>query len=195
MKSLSAPFVWRGILAIVIGFIALAWPGITVAAFVILFAVYAFIAAATEFGVAFGARTVGPVAGHILLGVIDVAAAITALVWPGITALALVILVAAWAFMLGVTEIGLAFRAGETAGERALLGLTGLVSVALAASFWVRPDIGAITIAEVYGLFSLVAGVSSLVIAMNLRRGAGVLADDTSAWPAVSTPSRYSRSR
>ncbi|MDQ1608466.1 MAG: hypothetical protein QOF92_2981 [Pseudonocardiales bacterium] len=78
---------------------------------------------------------------------------------------------------------------------RALLGLTGLVSVALAASFWVRPDIGAITIAEVYGLFSLVAGVSSLVIAMNLRRGAGVLADDTSAWPAVSTPSRYSRSR
>jgi len=177
MKSLSGSFAWRGILAIVIGFIALAWPDITVEAFVILFAVYAFMAATTEFGVAFASRAVGPVTGHILLAVIDVAAAITALDWPGITALALVILVAVWAFMLGVMEIGLAFRAGETAGERALLGLTGLVSVALAASFWVRPDIGAVTIAEVYGLFSLVSGVSSLVIAVNVHRGADVVAD------------------
>jgi len=181
MKSLSASFVWRGILAVVIGFIALAWPDITVEAFVILFAVYAFIAATTEFGVAFASRAVGPVAGHILLAVIDVAAAITALAWPGITALALVILVAVWAFTLGVMEVALAFRAGESAGERALLGLTGLVSVALAASFWVRPDIGAVTIAEVYGLFSLVSGVSSLVIAMNMRRGAEVLPEHAPA--------------
>jgi len=103
-----------------------------------------------------------------------VIAAVVALTWPGITALALVLVVAVWAFVLGVMEIGLAFRAGESAGERAVLGLTGLVSVALAASFWVRPDIGAVTIAEVYGLFSIVTGVSSLVIALNVRRGAAV---------------------
>jgi uncharacterized membrane protein HdeD (DUF308 family) len=172
MKSLSATLIWRAVLAIVIGFIAIAWPGITVEAFVILFAIYAFLAATTEFGVALASRRAGSVLGHVLLALISVAAAITALAWPGITALALVLVIAVWAFLLGVMEIGLAFRAGETAGERALLGLTGLVSVALAASFWVRPDIGAITLAEVYGLFSIVSGVSGLVIAMNVRSGA-----------------------
>ena len=48
MKSLASPLLWRGILAIVVGVIAVAWPSITIWAFVILFAVYAFIAAAME---------------------------------------------------------------------------------------------------------------------------------------------------
>jgi uncharacterized membrane protein HdeD (DUF308 family) len=103
----------------------------------------------------------------LVLSLVDVAAGVVALAWPGITALAL--LVAVWAFIIGFLELVLAFRAGETAGERALLGLTGLISVALGLVFAIRPDVAAVTIAEVYGLFSIVTGISSLVMGTNLR--------------------------
>ncbi|MDT4928878.1 MAG: hypothetical protein QOF92_1745, partial [Pseudonocardiales bacterium] len=50
-----------------------------------------------------------------------------------------------------------------------LLGLTGLISIALGLVFAIRPDVGAVTIAEVFGLFSIVAGISSLVMGANLH--------------------------
>jgi uncharacterized membrane protein HdeD (DUF308 family) len=169
MKSLASPLIWRGLLAIIVGVIAVAWPGITVGAFVILFAAYAFLAAGMEATRAFQSETAGPVAGRLVLSLLNVAAGVVALVWPGITALALALLVAAWAFVIGVCELFLAFGAGSTAGERALLGLTGLISVALSLVFAIRPDVTVVTIAEVYGLFSIVAGISSLVMGANLR--------------------------
>jgi uncharacterized membrane protein HdeD (DUF308 family) len=169
MKSLASPLIWRGILAVVVGVIAVAWPGITIWAFVILFAVYAFLSAGMEAARAFRSETAGPVAGHLVLALLNAAAGVVALAWPGITALALAIVVAVWAFIIGFLELYLAFSAGETAGERALLGLTGLISVALGVVFAIRPDVAAVTIAEVYGLFSIVSGISSLVMGANLR--------------------------
>jgi uncharacterized membrane protein HdeD (DUF308 family) len=70
MTSLATPIGWRGILAIVVGIIAIAWPGITVWAFVILFAVYAFLAAGMEAVQAFASRTAGPAAGHLVLALL-----------------------------------------------------------------------------------------------------------------------------
>src|SRR5690242_12479149 len=92
-KSLSTSMIWRGILAIAVGIIALAWPAVTVYALVILFAVYAFIAAGLQAMRAFSSRTAGPVLGHLLLALIDLAAGVIALVWPGPTALVLVLVV------------------------------------------------------------------------------------------------------
>ncbi|MCW2674710.1 MAG: protein of unknown function rane, partial [Frankiales bacterium] len=156
MKSPATPLIWRGLLAILVGLIAVAWPGITIGAFVILFAIYAFLAAGIEAMRAFRSETAGPVAGRLVLALLDVAAGVIALAWPGITALALALLVAVWAFLIGSYELLLAFSAGETAGERAMLGLTGLISIALGVVFAIRPDVAAVTIAEVYGLFSIV---------------------------------------
>ena len=67
-KSLSTSLITRGILAVIIGVIALAWPSVTVLALVILFAIYAFTAAALQAARAFGSRKAGPVIGHLLLG-------------------------------------------------------------------------------------------------------------------------------
>jgi uncharacterized membrane protein HdeD (DUF308 family) len=170
MKDITRPMVWRGILAIIVGIIAIAWPGITVWALVILFAVYAFMNAAVEAARGFSSDRAGPVAGHLLLALLDVVAGVIALAWPDITALALATLIAIWAFVIGFFEIYLAFTAGGATGERALLGLTGLILISLGVVFASRPDIGALTIAEVYGLFNLVWGVSTLVIAANIRQ-------------------------
>jgi uncharacterized membrane protein HdeD (DUF308 family) len=48
LKSLSTSLIARGILAVAVGIVTLAWPSVTVRALVILFAVYAFIAAGLQ---------------------------------------------------------------------------------------------------------------------------------------------------
>lgn len=79
MNTLKSALVWRGILSVMIGIIAVAWPGITIGAFVILFAVYAFIAGGTAATAAFRSDGASSVTGGILLAIIDVAAGIAAL--------------------------------------------------------------------------------------------------------------------
>src|SRR5258708_12008785 len=81
-KSMSTSLILRGVLAIIVGIIALAWPGVTILALVILFAVYAFIDAGLQAMRAFSSATAGPVFGHLLLGLIDLAAGVIALAWP-----------------------------------------------------------------------------------------------------------------
>jgi uncharacterized membrane protein HdeD (DUF308 family) len=168
--SISTSLLWRGLLAIAVGIVSVAWPNITVGAFVILFAVYAFIAAGMEVLRAFSSDRTGSVFGYLLLALLSLAAGIVALVWPGITALVLVIWVAAWAGVTGVVEVTLAFRHGATAGERAMWALTGLVSIALAVVLFIRPDIGAVSLATVFGLFSIFYGVSALVLSFQARK-------------------------
>src|SRR5215475_3923579 len=112
-KSLSTSLIVRGILAVAVGIIALAWPQVTVLALVIVFAVYAFIASGLEAVRAFSSAKAGPVFGHLLLGLVDLAAGVVALAWPGPTALVLVLVVATWAVVGGLVEFFDAFRRGE----------------------------------------------------------------------------------
>ena len=168
-KSLSTSLIVRGILAIGVGIIALAWPQVTVLALVIMFAVYAFIAAGLEAVRAFSSGKAGPVLGHLLLGLVDLAAGVVALAWPGPTALVLVLVVGIWAVTAGIVEIAAAFHAGEQAGTRAMYILGGLVTIAFGVVLCARPGIGAITLALLFGLFNLVYGTWALVQGIELR--------------------------
>jgi uncharacterized membrane protein HdeD (DUF308 family) len=175
LKSLSTSLILRGILALAVGVTALAWPGITVLALVVLFAVYAFMASGLEAVRAFSSRTAGPVFGHLLVGLIDLAAGVLALAWPGPTALVLVLIVASWAVIAGVTEVAAAVRGRESAGTQALFTLGGLISVAFGAVLFAHPAVGAVTLALLFGLFNLVYGARTLVQGIELRRIRNVL--------------------
>ena len=168
-KSLSTSLILRGILAIIVGIVAIAWPGVTILALIILFAVYAFMDAGLEAARAFSSRTAGPVAGHLLVSLVDLAAGIVALVWPGPTALVLVIVVAVWAFVSGFFELFAAFQSGETAGTRTMFVLGGLVSIAFGVVLAARPGVGAVTLALLFGLYSMVFGVSEIVMGIQAR--------------------------
>jgi uncharacterized membrane protein HdeD (DUF308 family) len=170
LKSLSTSLILRGLLALGIGVVALAWPGVTVLALVIVFAVYAFIAAGLQAMQAFSSRTAGPVFGHLLLGLVDIAAGVIAIAWPVPTALVLVLVVASWAIVTGIVEIVVAFRKGEQAGTRAMFILGGLVSAALGVVLFARPGMGAISLALLFGFFNLVAGSGMLVRGIEVRR-------------------------
>jgi uncharacterized membrane protein HdeD (DUF308 family) len=153
---------WRGALAVVIGLIAVVWPGITLGAFVILFAVYALLAAGVDTVRAFSSKRVGPIFGYLLLAIISVAAAIAALAWPGITVLVATVWIAVWAAVTGFTDLFLAFGPAERAGERLMWVLTGLVSLIFAFVLAVRPIAGAITLATVFGFFAIFYGVMAI---------------------------------
>jgi uncharacterized membrane protein HdeD (DUF308 family) len=179
--SWPTSLILRGVLAVIVGIIAIAWPSVTVFALVILFAVYAFIDAGLQFVRAFSGRAAGPVIGHLLLGLIDVAAGVVALGWPSPTALVLVVVVAIWAFIAGFLELFAAFQSGETAGTRTLFIVGGLVSIAFGVVLGARPDIGAVTLALLFGFYSLIFGVSEIMLGIDARKSVNglrpVLAD------------------
>lgn len=153
-----------------VGIIALAWPGVTVLALVIVFGIYAPLAAGLEAVRALSSAKAGPAAGHLLLGLVDLAAGVVALAWPGPTALVLVVIAGSWAILGGALEIFATFRRGELAGTRALFFLGGLASIAFGAVLFARPDIGAVTMALLFGLFNLTYGTWTLVQGIELRR-------------------------
>ena len=169
LKSPSTSLIARGILAAAVGIIALAWPSVTVLALVIVFAVYAFIASGMQAARAFSSRNAGPVIGHLLLGLADLAAGVIALAWPAPTALVLVLIVGVWAVIAGLAEIAAAFAAGEPAGTRAMFILAGLATAAFGVVLCARPGIGAITLALLFGLFNLIAGTWALVQGIEMR--------------------------
>ena len=169
-KSLSTSLILRGILAIAVGVMALAWPKVTVLALVIVFAVYAFMASGLEAVRAFSSRKAGPVFGHLLLGLADLAAGVIAIAWPGPTALVLVLIVGVWAVVAGIVEIAAAFERGELAGTRAMYIFAGLASVAFGVVLCARPGMGAVALALMFGLFNLIFGAWMLVQGIDLRR-------------------------
>ena len=174
-KSSSASLILSGILAVVVGIIAIAWPNVTILALVILFAIYAFMDAGLQAARAFSSRTAGPVFGHLLLALISLAAGVVALVWPGPTAYVLVIVVAAWALVSGVVEVFAGFQSGETAGTRAMFIISGLVSVAFGVVLFSRPNVGAVTLALLFGLYSMIYGFSQIAAGVRVRQVGGSL--------------------
>jgi len=95
---------------------------------------------------------------------------VVALVWPAPTAYVLVIVVAAWALVGGVVEVVAGFRSGETAGTRALFIVSGLVSVAFGILLFARPGIGAVTLALLFGLYSMIYGFSQITAGVQMRQ-------------------------
>jgi len=91
-------------------------------------------------------------------------------VWPAPTALVLVLVVGIWAVAGGIVEIVNGFGKGEAAGTRAMFILTGLVSVAFGVLLFARPDVGAITLALLFGLFNLIYGISRITLGVQLHQ-------------------------
>jgi uncharacterized membrane protein HdeD (DUF308 family) len=119
----------RGLLGMAVGVIALVLPGATMLALVLLFAAYMLIdgvfAVVAAVRAARGRDRWGLLA---LEGVADIVAGVIAVVWPAITVLAFVLLVAAWAIVSGILVLMAAFRLNLEHG-RWWLALAGAASV------------------------------------------------------------------
>src|SRR6267378_838454 len=101
----------RGLIAIIFGVLAFVLPGMTLLTLVYLFGVYALVNGILALAHALSAPKGYPrFDALIVTGIVSIAAGVLAFIWPGITALSMVLLIAAWAIVNGIVEIALAVR-------------------------------------------------------------------------------------
>jgi uncharacterized membrane protein HdeD (DUF308 family) len=106
----------------------------------------------------------------IFTGIISIAAGVLAFIWPGITALSLVLLIAAWAIVNGIFEIAVAIRLRRRIQHEWLLALAGILSILLGIIIGVQPAAGALALLWWIGGFAIVFGVLLMALAFRLRR-------------------------
>jgi uncharacterized membrane protein HdeD (DUF308 family) len=162
----------RGALAVIFGLAALIWPDITLRVLVWLFGFYAVVDGLLALAALLvGGRLVSGRRGWLVFEAISgIAAGVVAFLWPGITALVLLYLIAAWAVVTGLLEIAAAIVLRRELRGEWLLALAGVFSVAFGVLLAVRPGEGAIAIVSVIGVFAIVFGVALLVLGVRLRR-------------------------
>jgi uncharacterized membrane protein HdeD (DUF308 family) len=158
----------RGVAAVVFGGLAFIWPGMTILALILVWGAYAIADGVLALIAAYRVRERGrPMLALLLIGVLGLAAGIVAFIWPGLTALALLLLIAAWAFVMGIFQIAAAIRLRREIRHEWLLALSGALSVAFAALLVVNPGAGALALLWVIAVYAIVFG--ALLIALGLR--------------------------
>ena len=160
----------RGALAILFGILALFWPGITILALVIVFGAYAIVDGVFALLTAFRGPAEGHRAGMAVVGVLGILAGVVALAWPGITALALLLVIAAWFVTTGIFEVIAGIRLRKRLESEWLPILAGVVSVIFGVLLLAWPAGGALAIAWLIGLSALVYGITLLALGLRLRK-------------------------
>jgi uncharacterized membrane protein HdeD (DUF308 family) len=162
--------VLRGVAGVGFAVLAVAWPGITLAALVIVYGAYALADGVLALVAAWQVRDAGrPFGWLIVVGLLGIAAGVVTFLWPGITAMALLMLIAAWAFMMGIFQIAAAIRLRkEIEGEWMLL-LSGVLSVAFGVLMVIYPGAGALAMLSLIAGYALVFGVLLIVLGFRLR--------------------------
>jgi len=159
----------RGVFAILFGLIALLLPGVTLTALALLFAAYMLVDGIFDIVAGVRAATQGERWGWLVLeGIVDLIAGAIAVVWPLITILAFVLLLAAWAIVSGGLLTAAAFRLHATHG-RWVMALSGIVSVVWGVLLAIWPIVGAVVLTWWMGAYALVFGILLLVLAIRLR--------------------------
>jgi uncharacterized membrane protein HdeD (DUF308 family) len=160
----------RGFLGIAIGIVTFVWPGITLAALVFLFAGYAFVDGVMSLAGAMRAVAAHERWGALLFeGIAGIAVALVTVFWPAITALGLVLVIAAWAIVTGIAEIAAAVRLRKVISGEWLLALSGVLSVVFGLLLAAIPVAGAIVLAIWFGVYALVFGVILVALGFRLR--------------------------
>lgn len=173
VRSLSQNWwlvVLRGVLGILFGLSAFIWPGLTWLTLIVLFGIYAIMD---------GLAAVGTGLSHtkdssrwwvfLVEGLISIAAGAVALIWPGLTSLVLIYMIASWAVITGILEIAAAIRLRNEITNEWMLGLGGLISIALGVLLFLRPAAGGLAIVWTIAAYALIFGVLLVILGFRLR--------------------------
>jgi uncharacterized membrane protein HdeD (DUF308 family) len=166
----SSSLLVRGILGVLVGLAALLWPGITLAALVVVFAAYALLDGIANLITGFlRSRTHQRAWPFFVHGLVGVAAAALAFFYPRLTAFTLVLFVAAWAIVTGAMQIAGAIRFRHEITGEWLLVVSGALSIAFGLLVFIFPGAGALTIAWMFGAFAASTGIVLIALAIRLR--------------------------
>ena len=159
----------RGVCGILFGILTFLAPGISLAALVLLYGAWAFADGVLAIASALRRRTEERWWVLVLKGSLGIAAGVVTLFWPGITAMALLYVIAAWALVAGVLEVAAAVRLRKVIAGEWLLALSGLLSIGLGVVLMLFPGTGALAVVLWIGAYALVSGALLVALALRLR--------------------------
>jgi uncharacterized membrane protein HdeD (DUF308 family) len=161
--------VLRGVAAIIFGVIAFTHPVMAAATLVLFFGAWVLVDGIFRIVGAFGHRSGDPDWGwQLVIGVLGIFVGLLTFHAPGVTALALVIYIAAWALMIGVTEIALAIKMRRVIKGEWFLILMGLASIIFAGLLFWNPISGAATLIWIIAWYAVIVGVLEIIFGFRL---------------------------
>lgn len=161
----------RGVVAILFGLMALLMPAITLSALVLVWGAFALVDGVLALVAGVRIRDNGkPLWALIVVGLLGIAAGIVTFVYPGLTALVLLYIIAIWALVSGVFQIVAAIRFRKDIRNEWLLGLSGLVSILFGGMMIMQPGAGALALVWVIGLYVVFFGILLLVFSFRLKQ-------------------------
>ena len=160
----------RGVAAILFGLAAFVWPGITLVVLVALFGAYVLVDGIFALIAAVRSDEHAMASWALLIeGALGIIAGILTFVWPGITALVLLMIIAFWAILTGILELVAALRLRREISNEWLLALSGISSVVFGIILVARPGLGALAVTWIIGVYAVAFGVLMLALAFRLR--------------------------
>ena len=170
----------RGVAAVVFGLLTLVWPGVTLRALVIVWGAYALVDGAVALSAAIADRYLLHRGWVAVTGVSGIVAGVMTFLWPGITALAVLLVIAAWSLLSGVSLIAIAVQTRKRIRGEWVIGLTGFLSVLLGIVLMITPGAGALAIAWAIGWWACLSGSAFLWLAWTIHHEA----EDSDARPS-----------
>jgi uncharacterized membrane protein HdeD (DUF308 family) len=158
----------RGAAAMLFGILTFFAPALSLYTLVLLFGAYVLVDGVFCLALAFRGQRSGRRWGSLILeGVASLAIAVVTLFWPGITAVTLVLLIAAWAVVTGTAQLAAAIRLRRQIEHEWVLGLGGALSIAFGTLLFLAPQVGALAMVLWIGAYAVVFG--GLLVAFSFR--------------------------
>jgi uncharacterized membrane protein HdeD (DUF308 family) len=166
-------FVVRGALAIAFGVFLWLIPGMALLTFMFLFGAFALADGVIHLSAAFHRREPDQQhsrGAHVVHGVLSIVAGLIALLVPGLTALALIYVLAGWAVAIGILEIVAAVRLRKLIRSEWVLGLIGAVSILFGILIALAPGAGALAMILWIGAYAVASGIMLVAVGLKIRK-------------------------
>jgi uncharacterized membrane protein HdeD (DUF308 family) len=163
-----------GLFAVLFGLAALLWPGLTLLVLLYLFAAYALVDGVFAIVAAFR-----PSARHtrgwwlVAEAVIGILTGLVTILLPGITALVLLYIIAAWFMFTGIVRTIAAISLRRQIENEWLMISSGVLSVVFGIVLAVLPGVGLLSLAWLIGIYALVIGILLIALGLGARRHEG----------------------
>ena len=161
--------VLRGVAAILFGVLAFVWPGITLAALVLIWGAYALLDGLCALIASLRLADGKPMWTLAAVGLLGIASGLLSLIWPQITALVLLVFIAGWAVVMGVFQLAAAIRFRKWIANEWLLALSGVLSIAFGMLLLARPGTGAVALVWAIGWFAFLFGVLLVMFGLRIK--------------------------
>ncbi|RJL32681.1 HdeD family acid-resistance protein [Bailinhaonella thermotolerans] len=160
----------RGAIAILFGLIAVIWPALALETLIVLFGLFALIYGIVTLIVALRPGRSGSRGLLLLEAATGVVIGLLAIFWTGLTAYALVVLIATWMIITGVVELFGSVRLRRQIPGEFFLAVTGAISILFGLSLLIWPNAGAVVVVTLVGVYAILFGLFTLALAFRVRK-------------------------